>query len=191
MGCSDASIAVWRVDSDWSVRRVPVEVRRVLEIALDQWTVVLDEGLRERLGEFREAKLPNETGGVLVGSFDLERKILYVVDSLPSPPDSEEKRDLYIRGCKGLRDAVAEVEEKTGGMLEYIGEWHSHPRGATTSPSDYDLAAFHWLTMLMSKDGLPAVMAIVGDLNEARVFVGSMRSDAAATTENSRGRLLA
>ena len=59
-------------------------------------------------------------------------------------------------------------------MLEYIGEWHSHPRGASTMPSDFDLAAFAWLTKLMALDGLPAVMMILGDAPDPSLFVGFM-----------------
>jgi proteasome lid subunit RPN8/RPN11 len=184
-------IGVWRADACFSVRRVAIEVRRVSEFKLGRWTVVLDGGLRERLGENREAKLPNETGGVLLGSFDLEREILYIVDTLPSPPDSDEKTDLYVRGCQGLRDGVAAVNAKTGGMLEYVGEWHSHPRGASTRPSDYDLAAFGWLAALMSQDGLPAVMIIVGDAGEMSLFIGSMGREASPIPEGTRGEVVA
>ena len=167
-------VGVWRACSDSTVQHVAVEVRRITEFTVDDWTVVIDDGLRDRLAGCREERLPNETGGVLLGSFDLERNILYIVDTLPSPPDSEERRELYIRGCEGLREEVEGVEEKTGGMLEYIGEWHSHPRGASTMPSDFDLAAFAWLTKLMSIDGLPAVMMIVGDAPEPSLFVCCM-----------------
>jgi len=184
-------IGVWRTDARCSVRPVSIEARSVTEFKLSVWTVVLDDGLRERLTQNREDKLPNETGGVLLGSFDLEREILYIVDTLPSPPDSEEKTDLYIRGCSGLRDAVADVDAKTGGMLEYIGEWHSHPRGASTTPSDYDVAAFGWLTALMSKDGLPAVMMIVGDADEVSLFIGSMDREASPIPDGGHGEVVA
>ena len=56
------------------------------------------EALLAKLSSLREPKLPNETGGVLLGSFDVERRILYIADALPSPPDSEEWPTLYIRG---------------------------------------------------------------------------------------------
>ncbi len=167
-------VGVWRVDPDSTVQHVAVAVRRVTEFRVCGWTIVIDDGLRDHLARAREERLPSETGGVLLGSFDLERKILYLVDTLPSPPDSEERRDLYIRGSDGLREELDGVEEKTGGMLEYVGEWHSHPRGASTVPSSFDLAAFDWLTSLMSIDGLPAVMMIVGDAPEPSLFVGSV-----------------
>ncbi len=170
-------IGVWRADANLGVRHVHVDVRRVTEFRSRGWTVVLDHGLRDRLDQLRHEKLPNETGGVLLGSYDMERDVLYVVDTLPSPPDSVEKRDLYIRGCEGLREAIDGVVAKTGGMLEYIGEWHSHPLGASTRPSDFDRDAFAWLADLMSGEGLPAVMMIVSD-DEHSLFVDSMGADA-------------
>ena len=186
LGEAGPFISVWRADASCNVRWIPIEVRNVTEFKRGQWKVVLDEGLRERLSQNREVKLPNETGGVLLGSFDCERQIMYIVDTLPSPPDSEEKTYLYIRGYKGLRDTVGSVDLKTGGMLEYIGEWHSHPRGESSRPSRYDLAAFEWLSELMSKDGLPAVMMVVGE-GEVSIFINSMDRDASPIPETIGG----
>ena len=122
----------------------------------------------------RESKLPNETGGVLLGYIDLEHRIVYVVDTISSPLDSEEWPNLYIRGSLGLTRAVEQASSKTDAMLEYIGEWHSHPPGATTAPSDDDLKGFVYLTQLMGRDGLPALILIVGDRGDASCFLGTM-----------------
>ena len=59
-------------------------------------------------------------------------------------------------------------------MLEYIGEWHSHPNGASTTPSNDDINVFEWLTVLMKRDGLPAVMMIIGDNGHSSCFVGEI-----------------
>lgn len=126
------------------------------------WTIVIDEELRSRLHSLRLAKLPNETGGVLIGLYDLNRKRIYVVDTVPSPPDSAEWPTLYIRGAKGLWDEVNRIGEATSGQLEYIGEWHSHPDNCETLPSSDDIKVFAWLTEHLSIAGLPALMAIVG-----------------------------
>jgi len=56
-------------------------------------------------------------------------------------------------------------------MIEYIGEWHSHPQGVPTIPSDDDIKVFAWITELMDRDGLPALMMIVGDEDEISCFV--------------------
>lgn len=170
-------MAIWQANDRGDVNRVDVKISAVIHHSTENWTVVTDEGLLEKLSMFRKDRLSNETGGVLLGSFDLARKILYIVDALPSPPDSEEWPTLYIRGRKGLRHAVEVVEEKTHGMLEYIGEWHSHPSGIRVAASCDDANVFGWLTELMQADGLPAVMMIVGDPDRTSCYVGEIMKE--------------
>lgn len=172
-----ATVAIWQADNRGQVNRVDVKIAGVIHHSTENWTVVTDEGLLEKLGTFRKDRFPNETGGVLLGSFDLARKIVYIVDALPSPPDSEEWPTLYIRGRKGLRHAVGVVQEKTHGMLEYIGEWHSHPSGVRVAASCDDANVFSWLTELMQADGLPAVMMIVGDPGRTSCYVGEIMKE--------------
>lgn len=174
---SEPTLTVWRADSDGGVRRVVVDTCPVIRQQVGGWTVVTDEGLLAKLAAFREQKLPNETGGVLLGAFDMERTILYLADALPSPPDSEEWPTLYIRGSRGLRGAVDHVQDVTQGMIEYVGEWHSHPCGALTAASQDDLQVFAWLTSLMEADDRPAVMIIVGDPGRTSCFVGEIKSE--------------
>lgn len=171
------SISIWRCDAARNVHHVEVIPRPVVRHRIGSWTVVTDKGLLEKLHSARETRLPNETGGVLLGSFDMERHLIYIVDSIFSPPDSNEWPTLYVRGCQGLGRAVDEAVEKTNGMLEYIGEWHSHPRRTSTAPSADDLKVFAWLTELMGRDGLPAVMMIVGDPGRLSCFVGGIDRD--------------
>jgi Prokaryotic homologs of the JAB domain len=70
---------------------------------------------------------------------------------------------VYIRGSAGLRAAVSRCEAATGGGLEYIGEWHSHPGGATAGASKDDRRALSLLSEVMAEDARPAVMLIVAD----------------------------
>lgn len=159
----EALIKVWTVDLDMQVSASTIQPVQVIEFTVGGWTVCMDEAFQNRLLELRQAKLPNETGGVLLGSFDLERKIVYLVDTIPSPPDSKEWPTLYIRGAKGLAGAVDRVSERTAGMLQYVGEWHSHPKGVPPLPSDDDCTVFVWLTELMDQDGFPTIMIIASD----------------------------
>jgi integrative and conjugative element protein (TIGR02256 family) len=170
-----ARIVVWRADRDGNVRRVDVGPATAVRHTVGDWTVCTDAMLVHRLATLRESKLPKETGGVLLGSFDFAHKLIYIVDTIPSPPDSKEWPTLYIRGCKGLKRKVEEFARKTDGMLGYIGEWHSHPIRCSTAPSNDDLKVFTWLTELMNVDGLPALMMIVGDGGHASCYVGEMR----------------
>jgi proteasome lid subunit RPN8/RPN11 len=122
----------------------------------------VDRGLLDRLRRQRAERLPSETGGVLVGSFDAQRQIVHVVEAIPSPADSEEWPTLYVRGAKGLADRLRRIQDHTLGQLRYVGEWHSHPDGYGCDPSDDDRQVLDWLSENMEAEGLPGVMAIVG-----------------------------
>jgi len=171
----EAVISIWRADEDGSVHRINILPEREVRYHLNNWTISIDEGLFRKLDLLRTGKLPKETGGVLLGSFDLERNIAYIVDSVPSPPDSKEWPTLYIRGCSGLRKKVEDIKRKTNEMVDYVGEWHSHPAGASTAPSTDDLKVFAWLTEHMGRSGLPALMMIIGDPGRSSCFIGEIK----------------
>ena len=170
--CADAQITIWRSNEDGVVKRVTVSPAPVVRKIINDWTIVTDNVVLETLSRLRQSKLPNETGGVLLGSFDMERRIVYIVDALPSPPDSEEWPTLYIRGCEGLAEKVTHLSKIVHGMIEYVGEWHSHPSGAGTKPSKDDLKVLAWLEELMQADGYPATMTIVGEGRDIGFYIG-------------------
>ncbi len=123
----------------------------------------LADKLVEELHRSRCEKLPNETGGVLIGSHDLEHLTIHLVTRVPSPSDSTEWPTLYIRGARDLSRRVRSHERATDGMLGYVGEWHSHPVGRDSSPSRLDRRALDNLAKEMGNDGLPALTLIVGE----------------------------
>jgi integrative and conjugative element protein (TIGR02256 family) len=175
-----AAIQLWRCNPDnCEVTAFFLPVSEVHRAKIGDWTLVIDDWLFQELQSSRKSKLPNETGGVLVGAYDLSHKTVYVVDTIPSPPDSEEWPTLYIRGSDGLREAVVRIGEVTAGQLEYVGEWHSHPDNCSCHPSKDDLKVFSWMTDRMSAAGLPALMAIVGQQDASLWFLGNV--------ENSQG----
>ncbi len=170
-----ATIKVWRSDPDTcAIAPVDMPVFRVHRAAIGKWTLILDDWLFQKLADVRSSKLPNETGGVLIGAYDLPSKTVYVVDTIPSPPDSEEWPMLYIRGSEGLRDKMADITEMTAGQLQYVGEWHSHPDRCSCLPSNDDYKVFSWMTDGMSAVGLPALMGIIGELGSSLWFVEEM-----------------
>ena len=159
-----AFLSIWCTDEDQiNVQRHLIPVKNPISCEKDEWTLRTDEGLIDKVYKARAGKLPNETGGVLIGAYDTQRKIVYVVDCIPSPPDSEEWPTVYIRGCQGLKAQVEKIKQITGGQLMYIGEWHSHPPGCSVSPSQEDRQVFDWLSNCMRANGLPPLMLIVGD----------------------------
>ena len=117
--------------------------------------------MERKLRAARNEKLPNETGGVLIGSFDMARKVIYVVDATEAPVDSQECPNGFLRGLEGLREEVDAIQEATSGMLGYIGEWHSHP-ARNVAPSLLDLDVVKWVKRNLDDEGQVGVVGIVG-----------------------------
>lgn len=130
-----------------------------------------DKGLEEKLRAMRLGCFPSETGGVLLGYYDFNVNSIVVVDALPSPEDSESSPVMFERGVAGLAAEVEEVSRRTGGVVEYIGEWHSHPPRCSSRPSKADMRQLAYLTQKMADDGLPAISLIVGE-DEIQILYG-------------------
>jgi len=155
-------ITIWIVDPDsLQVTTVPIDMNRAREERVNGWTICTDDRVIEKASQDRRHHLPNETGGVIIGSYDLQRKIIYAVDIVSSPEDSEHWPYLYIRGTQGLKEYVESIQQRTADNLTYVGEWHSHPSDSVQASST-DQKALNALQDDMSKDGLPACMLIIG-----------------------------
>jgi integrative and conjugative element protein (TIGR02256 family) len=169
----EGAICVWRINpGDFSVEAHQYAATDAIEFVIGDWIIVTDQDLINKLASARAEHLPNETGGILLGSVDSTRKIIYVVDILLSPIDSIEWPTSYIRGFQGLNSSLEQVKAKTLGNLDYIGEWHSHPDGCTCKPSTDDLKALAIISEGMAAEAVPAVMIIVAEGNNIEVLVG-------------------
>ena len=167
------SIVVWTLSpEDLTVSRAEVPTYRTHVVNTGKWEVRISQRAIDLMQQYREEKLPNETGGVILGAFDVLSKTVYVGSVLPSPSDSEEWPMSYIRGAKGLKKQVTGIAEQTGGNLHYVGEWHSHPDRCSREPSDDDIKAHAWLMEKMGEDGFPGVMLIQGDQGKPCVRCG-------------------
>ena len=157
-------LSIWRINTDqFSVQKHSFPVEKTIKYEKDEWRLYTDVGFIKKIHEERKKKLPNETGGVLIGSYDMQRKFVYVVDYLPSPPDSKEWPTHYIRGCQGLRSKIEKIQQHTTNQIMYVGEWHSHPPNCSVKLSQDDQEVFNWIKDHMTANGLPPLMLIVGD----------------------------
>jgi len=166
-----ARATVWRLnEATGEVARVVVDATPMRAVAVSGWTVLVSEALLTEIALRRSLVLPSETGGVLMGSVDMERRIAYLVGSVPPPPDSKGWAAGYVRGSYGLQRTIATLCENAGGHLKYMGEWHSHPNGATTETSDDDKNAYRWFADALADEGRPPIMLIIGE-NDVRCVI--------------------
>jgi integrative and conjugative element protein (TIGR02256 family) len=109
------------------------------------------------------SSLSNETGGILLGYFDYKIKALYLVEALAAPPDSKEEKVSFIRGKSGMPEMLTECFHRTANIVQYIGEWHSHPDGVSPTQSSDDVNLLKHLSESMAPEGASPVIAIVGE----------------------------
>jgi len=98
LGNPAGAIAIWRANPEGTVDRVDVPIVAAIEVSLGGWRIIFDATVKRAMRTHRSRRLPNETGGVLLGAFDLDRKLVFVSDVLGSPDDSREWPTVYIRG---------------------------------------------------------------------------------------------
>ena len=167
----DSCIRVWISDPNTNALNIKqIIVQNSIKTDCGNWKVLWDYGVETKIRQMRKHKLPNETGGVILGYVDHKSKRIFMVDALSSPPDSKEDNSGFIRGIKGLKRQLDEASRRTANIVSYIGEWHSHPKNATAQPSVLDRELLDYLSEKLSFEGQPSLMLIVAD-NEISVAV--------------------
>lgn len=161
--CPESAVAeIWRTSvAGVAVRALPTQ--RFWEAVIDGWTLLVSEGVIEGIAEARKAAHPNETGGIIVGTWDRVRKRAYVAGHYDPPPDSVSARAGFVRGAVGVYQTLACVSLRTAGNLGYIGEWHTHPPGHSSDPSDDDAILMEWIGDVLIYSDVPPLMLIAGE----------------------------
>jgi hypothetical protein len=163
-GQPQAAIQAWhRNPETGGVEVFDVPVHEPIVRQRGPLTVHLDKGLEDKLRQLRAERLPAESGGVLLGYHDLNLGEAVIVDVLPPPPDSRHSTGFFERGVEGLLESYSEVQRRTGNVVGYLGEWHSHPPGHSARQSPDDLLQIFKLARGMADDGLPVIQLIVGE----------------------------
>jgi integrative and conjugative element protein (TIGR02256 family) len=157
-------ISIWRTNpDDFTVQKYSINPTKWNKVYSNEWKIYLNLQLLEEMRNLRTQKLPNETGGVLLGSVDTERKIIYIYDTLSAPEDSKETAATFERGIDGVLSEYEKYRKITDNQIQYLGEWHSHPKGCSTNPSSLDIKLLSYLSSKLSIQGYPTLMIIVGD----------------------------
>jgi integrative and conjugative element protein (TIGR02256 family) len=164
---NNAKIQVWHIDAEaGGVSTNLINPALTLIIQQGCWRIIWDTEIQQRLQQLRAFKLPNETGGILIGYIDQKIKSIFIVDALPAPIDSISDPQGFVRGTSQVKEAVISAQNRTDGIVSYIGEWHSHPNGVSANPSDLDMKLVNGLSRQLYDDGQPGVILIISDMHE-------------------------
>jgi integrative and conjugative element protein (TIGR02256 family) len=100
--------------------------------------LIISEELVKRIASYGISIYPNEYGGLLLGRYISENKIVLIEDTVL--PNKYKSSSYYFeRGSEGLKE-VLELRYNASPSLIYVGEWHTHP-DSLAKPSKTDINA--------------------------------------------------
>jgi integrative and conjugative element protein (TIGR02256 family) len=163
------SIHLWMWQSkNMTLKHKRIKIYPTKIFTHNNWTIKISQAVLTEIDRLRKESSPKETGGVLLGKFDLINKKIYVSYCLSAPPDSIMEESCFIRGNKGLQREIDRICNETK-LINYVGEWHTHPVGNSHIPSQQDKKTLKCLKEILSSDLLPTLMVIKGD--EAKPYI--------------------
>lgn len=157
----DPVLTILTIQDDGTVAAIRPAVACIHQ-CISGWNVSYPFTIVEDLRNWRTQKLPNETGGVLLGVLDRDTRSIGVAYAVPAPSDSLERPSEFIRGVGGVSRVVDLAEKRSAGQLRYLGEWHSHPPRQPPIPSGADLEQIVQLALWSELESQPALSMIVG-----------------------------
>ena len=157
-----ARICIWDCQDDvGGVVSHDIEVFQTQSAMIFGWEVCWDDGFLSEAKKYRKEALPNETGGLLFGIIDQKDKTITLVKACSAPDNSESTPTSFERGAYDSTDILDDYRGRSGGVVTYVGEWHSHPQGYEALPSQDDIGQLRFLTSALKTEGMPALMLIV------------------------------
>lgn len=122
--------------------------------------VVLREEAVKQLIQYRQVfSSSKEAAGVLIGERRGKHLVVYDI----SIPGSKDKRSRFrvIRRSTSHKQKVDKCFKESGGRLQYLGEWHTHPE-ETPQPSGIDISG--WSTIDTSQKKMAFVIVGTTDI---------------------------
>ena len=120
----------------------------------------------------RQRTVEDETGGLLFGEFDEALGIAWISNVSGPPADSIFSPEQFVCGVGGIRELCEGYEERTKGVVGYLGTWHSHPVSPAL-PSEKDYAGIGRILAMAPGEGSHQLMVIVGNTSKPQIEIGA------------------
>jgi len=133
-------------------------------------------------------KLPNETGGVLVGYWLADSEGAVITDVLGPGPHAKHRKISFVPDASYHESEIARLYEESGRLHTYLGDWHSHP-DSTTRLSLTDRHTLLTIAKHAEARVLTPLMAVIGESDPLKLQVWQYCPASVHGTRN--GRILA
>ena len=179
---NEARICVWEYQDDsGEAMSHDIRVHPCHAIDLHDWKIFCDDGFLQDVIAYRRDSLPNETGGIVFGIVDQKDATITLVKAYSAPENSESTPASFKRGAYDSEKILEDCRKRTAGIVNYVGEWHSHPTSSGVMPSCHDIKQLNFLSRSLQAEGMPALMMIVSD-DSVGYYIGSKRNIVNFTT---------
>lgn len=128
-------------------------------------SVRIEKSVVDKIRSISEKNVPNEIGGVLIGSVFQNANRVVITDILDAPVDSQTSPSRFILGTAGLEEDILRIESRSNGRITYLGTWHSHL--LAEGPSSIDLATLEKLEFIRDRE--PTICLIYSPTGIQRV----------------------
>lgn len=135
-------------------------------IEVDKFTRLVDKNIKVSISNTAINKAKEtldedkENAGIWIGRYCENSNEIVIIDTFISNEHIRNK-DEIICGDTDVREYIEKVNKSTNGLIGYIGEWHTHPKG-DASPSEKDLNTFSEVRSKISENNTPMLMSIFG-----------------------------
>jgi len=126
----------------------------------NNWNIKMKCSLLRRIHLL--AKDDSENGGIFIGNIHARSKTVLILD-IHVPEGNQRSPSGLVRG--DVKNYMEHLEERTCGLISYVGEWHTHPRMASTKMSSIDRSTFTLLKGVLGVMQLPVVHGIFNEQN--------------------------
>lgn len=104
-------------------------------------SLILKESVVETLMMYRQLRYnASESGGILLGRY-LNDSYDLVIDFVTIPQASDKRSTINFYRSEQHQLYIDKFHKESEGSCNYIGEWHSHPKGIN-SPSQTDIKSW-------------------------------------------------
>lgn len=120
--------------------------------------IILDAAVISTLMKYRQvASSAPEAGGILLG----KRRGPHIEVTVATEPTTGDRRSRFgfKRGLRGHADVAIQTWRFEAGMVDYVGEWHTHPQRDPT-PSGLDRK--EWAKLINRRRSSDLVVVVVG-----------------------------
>ena len=120
--------------------------------------ITIRQQVLETFAKYIQHDSEPESGGILLGY--VKGPHMEVVEATEPMGTDKRRRFFFLRNPKGHQDIANQRWEESGGLIRYLGEWHTHPQD-TPFPSCLDRSEWRRSAKRRS-DERPQLGLIVG-----------------------------